>query len=154
MRSVWLVFCDHDFHFVCPLMDKYKKVVEASSWERLTIEESGSCSDEWGHASKSLIRFSIDGWGCVPSLLFGLRPNYGRGNNSNDDLLQKVPCREGTQPHPSTDNWIKDLLSMALPIKKKKNTQFPPQSVSSGSFHKPLIFLHQSADRLKQGKGY
>ena len=70
-------------------MDKYKKVVEASSWERLTIEESGSCSDEWGHASKSLIRFSIDGWGCVPSLLFGLRPNYGRGNNSNDDLLQK-----------------------------------------------------------------
>jgi len=45
----------------------------------------------------------------------------------NGDLLQKVPCREGTQPHPSTDNWIKDLLSMALPIKKKKkNTQFPP----------------------------
>ena len=27
--------------------------------------------------SKSLIQFSIDGWSCVPSLLFGLRPNYG-----------------------------------------------------------------------------
>ena len=26
--------------------------------------------------SKSLIQFSVDGWGCVPSLLFGLRPNY------------------------------------------------------------------------------
>ena len=26
--------------------------------------------------SKSLIQFSPDGWGCVPSLLFGLRPNY------------------------------------------------------------------------------
>ena len=25
--------------------------------------------------SKSLIQFSVDGWGCVPSLLFGLRPN-------------------------------------------------------------------------------
>ena len=26
---------------------------------------------------KSLIQFSVDGWGCVPSLLFNLRPNYG-----------------------------------------------------------------------------
>ena len=25
--------------------------------------------------SKSLIQFSVDGWGCIPSLLFGLRPN-------------------------------------------------------------------------------
>ena len=30
--------------------------------------------------SKSLIQFSVDGWGCVPSLLFDLRPNYGGGN--------------------------------------------------------------------------
>ena len=29
--------------------------------------------------SKSLIQISVDRWGCVPSLLFGLRPNYGRG---------------------------------------------------------------------------
>ena len=28
--------------------------------------------------SKSLTQFSVDGWGCVPSLQFGLRPNYGR----------------------------------------------------------------------------
>ena len=40
--------------------------------------------------SKSLIQFSVDGWGCVPSLLFGLKPNYGRGNGSNGDLLQKA----------------------------------------------------------------
>ena len=32
--------------------------------------------------SKSLIQFSADEWGCVPSL----RPNYGRGNGK---LLQK-----------------------------------------------------------------
>ena len=30
---------------------------------------------------------------------FGLRPSY----------------REGTQPHPLAENWIKDLLSMAMP---------------------------------------
>ena len=42
--------------------------------------------------SKSLIQFSVDGWGYVPSLLFDLRPNYGGGNENNGDLLQKVPC--------------------------------------------------------------
>ena len=43
--------------------------------------------------SKSLIQFSVDGWSCVPSLLFDLRPNYGGGNEDNGDLFQKVPCK-------------------------------------------------------------
>ena len=38
--------------------------------------------------SNSLIQFSVNGWGCVPSLLFDLRPNYGGGNEDNGDLLQ------------------------------------------------------------------
>ena len=42
--------------------------------------------------SKSLIQFSTDGLGCVPSLLFDLRPNYGRSNEDNVDLLQNVQC--------------------------------------------------------------
>ena len=42
--------------------------------------------------SKSLIQFSVDGWGCVPSLLFNMRPNCGGGNEDNGDLLQKDPC--------------------------------------------------------------
>ena len=42
--------------------------------------------------SKSLIQFSDDGRGCVPSLLFDLRPNYGGGNGDCGDLLQKAPC--------------------------------------------------------------
>ena len=41
--------------------------------------------------SKSLTQFSVDGWGCVPSLSFDLKPNYGGGNEDNGDLLQKVP---------------------------------------------------------------
>ena len=46
--------------------------------------------------SKSLIQFSVDGRGCVPSLLFDLRPNYGGGNEDNGDLLQKkVTCTQG-----------------------------------------------------------
>ena len=41
--------------------------------------------DEW-------YLLSVNGWGCVPSLLFYLRPNYGGGNEDNGNLLQKVPC--------------------------------------------------------------
>ena len=41
--------------------------------------------------SKSLTQFSIDRWGCVPSLLLDLRPNYG--DEDNGDLLPKVPLQ-------------------------------------------------------------
>ena len=46
--------------------------------------------------SKSLIQFSIDGCVCVHSLFFDLRPNYGRGNEDNGDLLWKFL---GTHSH-------------------------------------------------------
>ena len=36
--------------------------------------------------SKSLIQFSVDGQGSVPSLLFDLRPNYGGGNEDNGSV--------------------------------------------------------------------
>ena len=63
---------------------------------------------------------------------FGLRPNY----------------MEGTQPHPSAENWIKDLLGMALPTRARPS--FPhSQSLPSGRVHKPLILIHQRADRKK-----
>ena len=39
--------------------------------------------------NKSLIQFSVDGWGCVPSLLFDLRPNYGGGDEHNGNFFQK-----------------------------------------------------------------
>ena len=55
----------------------------------------------------------------LPLLLptFGLRANY----------------KEGTQPHPTTENWIKGLLGMALPIRAR-----PSQSLPSGNFHSLL----------------
>ena len=40
--------------------------------------------------SKSSVQFSIDGWSCVPCLLFDLRPNYDGGNEDNGNLHQKV----------------------------------------------------------------
>ena len=41
----------------------------------------------------------------------------------------QVNNREGTQPHPSTENRTKDLLIMALPIRKRP--RFPLVSLSS-----------------------
>ena len=37
--------------------------------------------------SKYLIQFSVGGQGCVSSLLFDMRPNYGGGNEVNGSLL-------------------------------------------------------------------
>ena len=83
MWSDWLVFCDCGFHSVCLLMEKDKKLMEASWWERLTEGETGFFSDGRAMLSKALIQFSVDGWVSVLSLLFDLRPNYGGGNEDN-----------------------------------------------------------------------
>ena len=51
--------------------------------------------------NKSLIPFSVEGQGCVPSLLFDLSPNSGGGNEDNGDLLQKIPCSTATLTAPN-----------------------------------------------------
>ena len=48
MWSDWLVSCDCGFYSVCPLMEKDKRLMEASWWKRLTEGETGSCFDGWG----------------------------------------------------------------------------------------------------------
>ena len=67
-----------------------------------TKGKTGSCSNGGGAMlSKSLIQFSFDGWDYVPSLLFGLKPNFGRDNEGNGDLLQKdlhcIQCQGNPQ---------------------------------------------------------
>ena len=76
--------------------------------------------------SKSLIQFSVKGQGYVPSMLFDLRPNYGRSNEDNGDLLQKVPCRHLHQrPQPcrpppthasARDSWTLSGKSGSVPL--------------------------------------
>ena len=87
MWSVWFIFCDCGFQSVCPLM-KDKRLMEASWWDRLW-RKMGLFLMGGAMLSTSLIQFSVDGWGCVSSLLFHLRPNYGGGNEDNGNLLQK-----------------------------------------------------------------
>ena len=46
--------------------------------------------------SKSLIQFSVGGWGCVPSLFFDLRPDYGGGNEDNGSLFKRSHVHTAT----------------------------------------------------------
>ena len=64
------------------------------------------------------------------------------------DFIFTLNNREETLPCPSTENWIKELLSMAPPIRTRLS--FPrSQSLPPGSLHKPLILICQRADRMK-----
>ena len=58
MWSDGLVFCVCGFHSVCPLMEKDKRLMEASWWETLTEGEDGSCSDGLDHAQFNSVQFS------------------------------------------------------------------------------------------------
>ena len=57
---------------------------------------------------KSVIQLSVDGQGCVPSLLFDLRPNYGGGNEDNGTSFLHChtqcprPCSRLSLTHTST----------------------------------------------------
>ena len=91
MKSDWLVFCDSGFHSVCPLMEKNKRLMEASWWERLRGKLDLVLMGR-AMLSKPLIQVSVEGPDCVSSLLFDLRPNYGGVNEDNGNFLQMVPC--------------------------------------------------------------
>ena len=49
-------------------MAEDKRLMEASSWDRLPVGETGFCSDGQDMLSKSSIQFSTDGQGCLYSL--------------------------------------------------------------------------------------
>ena len=64
-----------------------------------------SCFDRQTMFGKSLIQFSFDGWGCVPSL-FDLRPNYGGYNEDNGELLQTISCPHCYTQHPQPSSRL------------------------------------------------
>ena len=61
--------------------------------------------------SKSLIQFSVDGRGSVPSLLFDLKPNYGGGNENNSTSFRRSHAHTAalSAPNPAAV-WAWDLL--------------------------------------------
>ena len=114
MWSVWLLFCDCGFHSVCPL--RVKRLVETSWWGDLLLGNLGLALI-WGRGGtlrKSLVQFSVDRQGCVPSQELGLRPNYSRWppskgfmpalpHNPQDCHIQcPWPCGRPLSAHAST----------------------------------------------------
>ena len=77
--------------------------------------------------NKSLIQFSFDGRGSVPSLLLNLRLDYGGGSEHISDLLQKVPCMHCCFQYP----WpcSKPLLTHAS-VETRGHSQAKSGSVS------------------------
>ena len=91
MWSDWLVFCDVVFILSSLWWRRIRglwKFPDERDWRR---GKQGLVLMGRVMLSKSLIQFSVDGQGCVPTLLFDLGPNYGGGNEDNGHLLQKVP---------------------------------------------------------------
>ena len=116
MWSDWLVSCACGFQSVCCLMEKGKRLMEASWWERLTEGEIGSCSDGLAMFSKSLIQFFVDGWGCVPSLLFTcgqtmvkamkiMVTSFKRSHACTATLSAPSPSAGHHQPTPLPETW-------------------------------------------------
>ena len=68
-----------------------------------------------------------------------------------DHHWSQAKLQGGNRVYPLAENWTKDLLSMAPPIRTRPS--FPhSQSIPSESFHKRLILVHQRADRKKKTK--
>ena len=77
-------------------------------WEKLGLVLMGGVM-----LSKSLIQFSGDGQGCVPSQLFGFRPNYGRDNEGNGNSFKRICTRTVvfSAPDPTAGHyWPTPLL--------------------------------------------
>ena len=108
---LWLWFS------LCLLIEKNKRLMMLPDGRNWLRRKLGLILLGRAMLSKSVIQFSVVGWACVPSLLFDLTPNYGGGNEDNEDLFQKVPCthcctqtpQSGCRPLPnhasSRDSW-------------------------------------------------
>ena len=66
----WFIFCHCGFQSACTPLDKDKRLIEASEWRDCRRGKLGLVLMGGAMLSKSLTQFSIDGWSCVPSLLF------------------------------------------------------------------------------------
>ena len=117
----------------------HKGLTQTCPWVSLGVP-GGGVGRQWTAARSGALSAAVPAWDlwkevaiiCITSTL----------------VLSQVKQQGGKQPCPSTENWIKHLLSMVPPIRTRPS--FPhSQSLPTGSFHKLLIFLCQRAGRMK-----
>ena len=123
MWSVWLIFCNCGFHSSALWWISMRDLWKLPGgrywlWGNLGLALMGRAM-----LNKSLIQFSVEWLGSVPSLLFGLRPNY----------------KEGTQPHPSQKIELK--IYWAWPCPSEQDPDSPTASPSHREVSMSLLFL-------------
>ena len=126
-------------------MDKNKRLMEASSWERLTQTCPRVSRSLWWRRGSAV---AAAGPGALSAAVRARDLSKEVTTTFITSTTVRPANREGTQPCPSTESWIKDLLSMASPIRTRPSFALS-QSLPSGSFHEPLILILQRADRMK-----
>ena len=96
----------------------------------------------WAMVSYTLMQFSVDGQGCVPSLLFDLRPHCGGGSEDNGSLLQKVPCTHCCTecPNPAPGHH----RPMSLPETPRRSRASVGQSLMGSLLLSPGPGVHKS----------
>ena len=107
----------------------YKRLIQTCLWVSRSLQ--------WRHGS-GVACYRVEGTGCSSMCMGPLQGGRHYLHYLHHSLAQ-LGKREGTQPHPLTENWIKDLLSMALPISTRPSLPFS-QSLPSGSFLNSLSF--------------
>ena len=99
---------------------------------------------QWPAAGLGALSVAVHAWDLLKEVPLSLTIIF----ITSTTVCPQVSKREETQFHPLTENWIKDLLSVAQSIRTRPSFLLS-QSLPSGSFHKPLTILHQRAERLK-----
>ena len=102
--SMWsdcLVLCDCGFQSVCSLMEKDKRLMEASWWERLTEGEMWSCSERWDILNSVQFSRSVVSESLQPDEQQHTQPTV------HHQLL------EFTQTHV---HWVGDAIQTSLPL--------------------------------------
>ena len=117
---------------------------QETDWD-LPIERPGVSSRDmgqwWPAAGLGAVSIAVHAWDLLKKVTIIFI--------TSTIVWPQVNSREESELHLSTENWIKDLLSMPpSPIRKRPSFALS-QSLQTGSFHKPLILLHQRADRVK-----
>ena len=105
---------DWNFSFSISPSNDYSGLISFRiDWFAL-LAVQGSVNHLQALLSKSLIQFFADGWGCVPSLSFGLRPNYWSFSFSNS------PSNEYSGLIPFRIDWL-NLLAVQGTLKSLQN---------------------------------
>ena len=97
-----------------------KEIATSSSvlaWRIPWAEERvGYIYSPWGRKESDTteqlsLSLSVDGWGCVPSLFFDLRPNYGEGD------APWLPGQLYSEPHAFTEHSQESLAQSVVDLR-------------------------------------